>query len=464
MNKHKSILKRFKNETNGNVSVMFAVSFLATFTIIGAALDLMLLSKSQQKVQYITDAAALAALQFPGTVEEKKEIFNYNIRELSRLSGLEDSPITSSIEIGISDTAYTLDAQVEAPYKLTILDSVRGDNSITIKTSASLGIEDIEIALVLDISSSMAGARIEEARKSTIFFIDQLLEDEQLQGRVSISLVPFGGMVRVPEELHTLLNVPLEDLLPSETITIEYTNLGVVDSVTGLDDESFSDHWIDGKWNQCFEFDVEDIEKGIDPDGSYRPIPDFYTWNSNNPWCPRSGSELVPLTNDADILKDKIETLTLSDGTGSGHGMAWGFEVLNPDWRNRFLGARKNTPSNKESGTKKVIVFMSDGGITAEHHVREQDRVGDVLPYYSKRKSRINFNPALNAYNAACDRAKDNDIEVYTIGYSLGNAKQAAQIKACATSESHYIDAFTGDLENVFGGLAASISPLRLSN
>ena len=435
----RNLIHRFKSETDGNVSLMFAISFVASMSLIGAVFDLALLNKSKQHAQYLTDAAALAALQFDGSIKEKEAVFRDYIQALAEISGEGEAPVTEYVNIEVSDSALIIDAQVSVPHELILLQHLEGFDSISLTTQAQKGIEDIEIALVLDISSSMNGVRIVEAKRAANLFIEQLLTDQTIDGRVAISLVPFGGTVRVPSELSSLLDTPLSEL------------------------KDYSHNWIDGKWNQCFEFDISDTEKGINPDGAYRVTPDFWSWNRTNPWCPTSGNELVALNNDKDALSARVNALTLSDGTGSDHGMAWGVETLDPKWKNKFPGGLKDTPANLDDKTKKVIVFMSDGAITSQHYVRDSDKTGAV-PYNSKRRVLIPARDTREAFYGACDRAKANDMEVFTIGFNLTRDSHRSYLENCASSSLHYIDARTGDLDEVFGDIANEISPLRVSN
>ena len=60
----KNVLKRFRKDDRGNVSLMFAVSFTASLIGIAAAIDLALVQKSQAQLQSMTDAAVIAATQF----------------------------------------------------------------------------------------------------------------------------------------------------------------------------------------------------------------------------------------------------------------------------------------------------------------------------------------------------------------------------------------------------------------
>ena len=438
----KNVLKRFRRDDRGNVSLMFAVSFTASLIGIAAAIDLALVQKSQSQLQSMTDAAVIAATQFDGTDEEKRKVFDEYLNSSIEASGYQADIVSTDIVLDFDGATISLEARVEASHPLMMMQIFNDFDGVRSISTAEMGINDVELALVLDISSSMGGNRITEAKNSAKFFVDSLLDDRGINKRISVSLVPFGGTVRVPAEMNYLLETPAGGL------------------------GGYAHNWIDGEFNHCFEFDTADIENGIDLDRQYRATPDFWSWNDTNPWCPTAGNEFVPLTDDKELLFDRIDALTLSDGTGSDHGMLWGYEMLNPAWKNRFPGGLQDTPASRSVGsreTKKVIVFMTDGGITAQHHVRESDRVGEP-PFNSKRRTRVSFNNSLNTFYDLCDKAKDNEIEVYTLGYTITKSKHITPLKTCASSEAHYVNATSGNLQSVFSSLATAISPLRISN
>lgn len=438
--KLKNMRKRFCDDTEGNISLMYATVFMATFIALGAAIDMSLIYNGHSRLQNWSDAAALAALNFDGDMSEKEAYFIEYINLLAQASGETDLAIaTQRVEIEESEDRLSLKAKVFMDHELMFLNNFQDFDTIRVDTTAQLGVSDIEIALVIDVSSSMDGARLAEAKRSSTLFIDQVLGDESLDGRIAISYVPFGGTVRLPADMRFMLETPAEGF------------------------ESYSENWIGGEWNHCFEFDVEDVREGFSPYESYRVIPDFWSWKDTYPWCPLAGNELVPLTNDKEILRAKIDTLSLSDGTGSDHGIAWGYETLNHEWKDKFPSGLRNTPARNNSNVRKIMVFMTDGGITAQHYVRDRDKTGEP-PFNSKRKDRISVGNAKVNFISICDKAKEKGIELYTIGYNISNNKHLQPLKRCASSELHFVDAATGDLDNIFQGIADSISPLRISN
>ncbi|WP_026942250.1 pilus assembly protein TadG-related protein [Hellea balneolensis] len=432
------MLRSYLDDQQGSFSILFVMSLFVAYLSIAVVVDVSKIHQSREKLQFISDAAALYTLKHDSKSEEKAAIFKTYVNKLADSMGEDTYITTTKINVHETDERITLTASTTAPFELTMTKFMSSFNKVAINTNAEIGIEDVEVALVIDISSSMKNARINEAKASAKLFVKQLLDDDSIVGRISISLVPFGGTVRVPVEM--------KDLLQTPTIGLEL----------------YSQNWIDGEWNQCFEFDIDDIKNGVKYDKTYRVLPDFYSWNQTNPWCPLEGNEFMPLTNDAQALTAKIDNFTLSDGTGSDHGMHWGYESLNNYWENKFPGGLVNTPAANYSGVKKVIIFMSDGGITAQHYVRPQHMVGNV-PFNSRKKQRISYTNALVAFEHLCDKAKSEDIEVYTIAYLITKSAHREPLQNCASSESHYVDARSGDLENIFSRIAASISPLRIS-
>ena len=433
------LISRFISSKDGNVAVLLSLSFFALFLAMGTAIDVKSMHKNREDLQRISDAAALAAVNYQGTTEEKKVAFQDFLERFAEQTGYENDIVTTTLDINENSQTVSLSTNLTSPHELSFLSGIYGTQKLGVSSSVVAGNEDIEVVLVIDISSSMAGARLTEAKKSAEFFVKEVLSNQPINGTVSVSLVPFGGTVRVPKELSYLLQSPSEGI------------------------EEYSKYWIDEEWNQCFEYTIQQVKDGISVDGSYKVTPDFYSWHRTNPWCPRAGNEFIPLTDDAEKLTETIEDLSLSDGTGSDHGMMWAYENLNSVWKDKLPGGLENTPAEFRQSTKKIIVFMTDGGITAQHYLRDQYMTGSPI-YFSRRKVLISLNNTLSAYHSICDKAKADDIEIYTIGYNLRRTSQETQLRECATSNSHYLDAFSGNLESVFRNIAAAISPIRISS
>jgi Flp pilus assembly protein TadG len=233
------ILRTYRDNEQGSFSILFSLSLFVAFVSAAVVIDVSKIHQSQEKLQHITDAAALYTLKHYSKVDEKPAIFKDYVNQLAKSMGEDIQITTTKINVNETDERISLVASTTAPFELMIAKFMSNFDTVAANTNTEIGIEDVEVALVIDISSSMKNARIAEAKASAKLFVEQLLEDDSIQGRVSISLIPFGGTVRVPVEMQDLLKTPDEGL------------------------ETYSQNWIDGEWNQCFELDIDDIKDGL---------------------------------------------------------------------------------------------------------------------------------------------------------------------------------------------------------
>ena len=117
----KTLGKRFKSDESGNVSLMFAASFVAMFIGIGAAIDLSLVSKSKSQLQGMTDAATMAATRFDGTNAEKEKVFKDYLAASVKLGDYSAEILSSSIEIEFDGEKIVSKARVDASHKLLMM-------------------------------------------------------------------------------------------------------------------------------------------------------------------------------------------------------------------------------------------------------------------------------------------------------------------------------------------------------
>lgn len=415
------------------MSIMAAAFTLLAVTLIGYTIDMTRMTQSSAKLKALNDNAALAAtLDFNKTLSERKEIFE-TVMNQGMLNSKEISGYEYDLSFVETDYTITLEATSKATPDLFFPLSEGGMKSVTAFSEVIAGKETIEVALVLDISSSMSGNRITELKKASENFITILLENVEIRDRVFISIVPYGGTVRLPNTYQNML-IP-----PEETI-----------------------HWVNETWNGCLSTLPDDYEGGILPTDNFEYLPHFYVWNKNNPWCPEPGNELVGLTNDKAKLLDPINSLSLSDGTGTDIGVAWGFANLDPRWRGKVNGIDDSLPKDFNDKTKKIMIVMTDGGITQQYLPTASQMTGS-LPYFTKSKFNTSVANSKTGFLDTCDMAKEENIEVYTVGFQMRNSSQINTLKACSSGESYHHEADLGELESVFTKLANSVTSLRLT-
>lgn len=176
---------------------------------------------------------------------------------------------------------------------------------------------------------------------------------------------------------------------------------------------------------------------------------------------------------DTEILNAQIDAMTLSDGTGTDIGLLWGVKSLSPEWRGKLGGDFENRPADYDDPeTMKIMVLMTDGGITAQFRPKSQhyDGLDDIDGNQQTIVARGNFysaNTDNNAYGRQkklCEELEQNGVKVFTIGFKINASSQAAmQMAECAVNGGNYYLVDSLDISQAFESISASISNLRVS-
>jgi Flp pilus assembly protein TadG len=417
---------------------MAAIVMSLMVFLVGASIDLTRLTQSSSNLKLATDVATLhAAKNYNLSKSEREDIF---VKVMNNTVEHSDNMIDYDYDLQIVDTetTTTVTATTSTTSPLFFSDLWHGNDKVYAYSEVVAGREHLEVSLVLDISSSMNNARLDAMKSAAKSFISILLNNPEIEDRISISIVPFGGTVRLPSELEYMLETP-----------------------------DTTDHWVDGAWNGCLFMPPSEYSAGISPDEKFTYLPALYTWNQTNPWCPHSGNELIGLTNNTEKLENLIDSFARSDGTGTDIGAAWGYAMLDPQWSGRLEGVDDDMPRAFNAGTQKIMIVMSDGGITRQHfpsdtQLSNNPPITTGLPVYTKRQV-VSGNAAQSGYIAICNLAKSNDVKIYTVGFLINNNNNENKLKACATSDANHYEADLTTLEGVFKNIASLISPMRLT-
>ena len=201
---------------------------------------------------------------------------------------------------------------------------------------------------------------------------------------------------------------------------------------------------------------MEHVPQGIGQERHWK-------WNKGNWWCPKSGSVLVPQTTDVDALKAAVDGFELSDGTGTDHGILWGFKMLSPDWAGKLPGAVPGRPASYLSDTIKVMLVMTDGGITAQYTPDQSALEDGEPPFKTGNDTEYGRSTARAQFQTICDTAKANGVIVHTVGVEVDKSWALQDMEKCATSSSHYFDVESDEMETTFETIATSINTPRLT-
>ena len=478
------MIERLCRSQTGNVGMMTALLIVPSLGLVGGASDFANLARARVELKTAVESAVLASASLTSTGDPEEIIQEYivaNVTNPELFDNLEIEVTKSDVAINKRYMTVVATSQIETNFlSLFGID----DLSLVTEASAAQSSTNVEIAMVLDISSSMKGKKLENLKKASVIFVKELV-NEDTEDTTSINLVPFGGTVNLGNDLFEKFVVddpnPGFDLdgVITDPLPLQYS----IQKLVLLGSFRFSDG------DSCIEYQLDDFDTGLLPNDSRSQVPHFWKWNNFQPWCPEDESSILLNTNDVDALEDRIEEMTLSDGTGMDIGALWGLWSLSPDWRGTLGGTYSDRPADfTDIDTKKVAVLMSDGGITNQArpkdykyysthdrpwpHNKNRGNVGNSyrddndqqITKAGNKNHDLHDDSAIGRFNHVCDELKSNGVIVYTIGFQIKKgSNEDTYLKNCATSPNYYFFVEGLNIGDAFSAIAASVSALRIT-
>jgi Flp pilus assembly protein TadG len=440
-----SPMKAFLKERSANVALIFAMALAPVSAAVGGALDFTRTFTIGSEIQSALDTGVLAASSLSQRGDPETVVRAYLEAAIAEHSGvIESLVVTVTPNVALNAREVHATASVSVP---TTLLGVAGIRSLTMdrEAEATEQVQNIEVSLLLDISGSMRGYKIDALRAASAEFIETVFASDTAN-LTSFTIVPYGGQTRV--------GAPL---------------LGLIDPAAGVDAAS---------WNGCVELD-EDAITAVDLDaGAFEPVPHFHTYHTNRIefWCPgAANTEVSWNSGDSDALKAQVLTFdnpSLVDGTGTGIAIGWAVRALDPVWRGRLPGDFPDRPVDyDEAGTMKVLIVMTDGAVNDQYRPpegfpEEYDRESSWPPFYvhpSDREVFVSRNDAFDDFTTWCDYAKDNGVSVYSIAFQVSGGSNRSRLRDCATAPELYYRVENLNIAGAFSAIAADMNRLRLS-
>lgn len=351
-------LWRFITREDGTITVFATVVFVLMVGIGGIAVDLMRYEAQRSQMQYTLDRAILAAAALDQTRPAQAVVENY-----FDTAGLEDYRLRVTTQVVGASRRVEARAEMEIA---TLFMRLFGQRALT-SYAAGAAVDsspNIEVAMVLDISSSMSlNNRMTNLKPAARSFVSTLMGANvpgQLQ-RAAISIVPYHGLVNMG------------------------TTLSSVYALTG-----------EHNYSRCARFDwAHYTTTALNPAVPLQRLAHL-DWGGDITWhdpvigdltCPRDDfAAILPWSNNEAQLHALIDSLQPVGMTSIDVGMRWGVALLDPSARPALNGLVAqgrvhpdftNLPADhSDSETVKVLILMTDGEITGQHDVNPAYRSG----------------------------------------------------------------------------------------
>jgi Flp pilus assembly protein TadG len=462
-------LRRFVRDTRGDVAILFGLMSLALFMMIGLAVDYARLINARNQTLSATDAAVLAgarALQTNGGDQSAALAVArayYKQAVQNRITVLNDT-INFTITDNATAVATTGNANLSTPFMglggTKTLPLLRANGSDYAKAVLAVGQNaetSLETSLILDISGSMAGQKVQDLKDAATDLVNIVVWDNQSTYTSKVALVPYSMAVNAG--------------------TYATTARGSITSGT-CTSPGCQNYKFKNPSNQWMTFGISNCvseRTGTNAYTDVAPSVALVGRNYASPNNPCLTNTVIPLTNNKTTLTTNITALAASGSTGGQVGVAWGWYTLSPNWSSVWPSASQPasysdlTVINSKGGPKlkKIAVLMTDGEYNSPYCNGVISH--DATTGSGATTDHINCNaPNGSAYSQSqtmCAAMKTAGIEVYTVGFLVVDSQPARDLmSSCATDASHVYISSTGDaLKAAFRDIALKISSIYLS-
>ncbi len=434
------IIGNFLRDCRGNVAIIVAFVVLPMLVLAGGATDIARLESRRVQLQDGVDRAVLAAASLTQTVSVEATVMDY----LKTLDFLDEVELDYDYDVSLNAREVTVTASYDMPTGFLHLINIQ---TLPVRVSATAHEQrsNLEISLILDLSGSMRfdnPTRLSMLRPAAKEFVDTLLTPESTP-TTTISIVPYAGSVNPGTTAFAQLGVPRR-----------HNN------------------------SSCVEFAAADYTTGTIPFAARTQVPHFTVNHTNQndavlgwSWCPQEVSAITYLSNNAALLKSRIDSVKMFDGTGTAIGTNWGLLLLDPAMnsfvdRMASVGAVSSQFANRpapfrDPETLKIIVLMTDGEISAQWRPNIYNFPRNPESPSGNRDFETR-NTALNQLYAVCNRAKANGVIVYTIGFRASGSAPT-EMRNCASTPNHFYDVQTMDIASAFRSIATDIQRVKLT-
>lgn len=173
----------------GNVAMMWALMGAVLVGLVGITVDFTRAQMLRTQMQHAVDGAALAAARGDTQTDEQREaaaraFFESEMGDLAPTATLTIAEIAGSNAVSVSATM---------PMQMSLARIVRDEDwTLRVSSDAERSGNNIELALVLDVTGSMSGQRIIDLRTAATSLVDTVIRDQQTPYYSKIALVPYS--------------------------------------------------------------------------------------------------------------------------------------------------------------------------------------------------------------------------------------------------------------------------------
>jgi len=187
---------RLRRDQSGAIAIQFALLVIPLSVIVFALVDLGRISLQRRQMQDALDAATLMAARSSATTDAGLEAVG-DPAFLVEVAGL-NLGLTAANATFKAGTDNHIIGTASASLKPVIANLwTHADFNVTVTSDVVRSSQNLEVALVLDITGSMKGTRITDLKTAASDLVDIIVKDAQAPFYSKVAIVPYAAGVNV---------------------------------------------------------------------------------------------------------------------------------------------------------------------------------------------------------------------------------------------------------------------------
>jgi Flp pilus assembly protein TadG len=192
--------RQFARNRRGNVGMLFAFSLPVLVLMVFGAVDIHRATTVQMNLQDALDAAALAAARSNADTNaeartEGMKALKANLAGYPRMRLREadtEFVLTDNNRKVVASARVNVDTLVASVFLAPFGQYMQNELELASKSEVSRASRNIEVALVLDTTGSMAGQKINDLKLAAKDLVDVVVQDQQSPWTSRVALVPYS--------------------------------------------------------------------------------------------------------------------------------------------------------------------------------------------------------------------------------------------------------------------------------
>lgn len=478
----------FARHSGGNFAVLFGFAASVLALVAGFSVNISQLYNARSSLQGVVDAAVTSTARDLTTGVIKEADANKSVQtflDANSTAGILQTDQVVLDRLIVDRTANTVQADAHVDVALFFPIFGTGDTKrVTASTTTLYSDKTIEVAMMLDITGSMAKRgnvdKIGDLKGAAKNAVQTMLQNQDPKNpRIRVAIVPYASGVNAGKLAE---NVYAEEQGSPELPPVAGSSLLVAKTGKNLL-PSFSDYISivgaamphpdncaterkDKNGNADLSADGPDTVRTDKNGNKYYALVnrDDHLGGGGMNRCP--DAEVIPLTADSGALLDSIDDFQAGGYTAGAIAIQWTYYMLSPQWRAAIknAGLGKGASDADAKKTAKVAILMTDGQFNTAF-------AGAGGSYNSQG------NLARGNAEMLCGNMKNDGIEIFTIGFDLNDKDMSATerdqakavLKDCSSKDTsaatrHYFEVSTGvELDAAFQEIIRNTEKVALT-